>query len=148
LEAKLAEALAALEAKDAAIAEASSKLGTKETELQALTEEISPLREFKAQADLQAQRAEKLSAVKAKFESASIQKPEDYFEENAEKLLALDDAALDFMVQEMVAFKSSEASQSNNDEDRPTIPNIPGEGESIKDPKSLGIALREMRNKK
>lgn len=146
------------------VALANDKLATKETELataqeqanianievKKLEEEISPLREFKLEADKEAEKEQKLSAIKAKFESVKLEKPEEYFIENAEKLLSLDENGLDFMLQEMVAFKENEGNGDGEASLKPkksNIPNVSGEhsGMSITD---MAVALRERNSKK
>jgi hypothetical protein len=97
LNAKVEEAAAALATKDVEIA----RLSGLTTGLEA---ELAPLKEFKASVDEQNDKVAKLAQVKEKFVAAGIDKPEEFYAENAEKLAALDEGALDFMVQELKAF--------------------------------------------
>jgi len=69
-----------------------------------LKNEVKELREFKQEIDAKREREEKLSSLKAKFMEAGIKKEEEYFVTNGDTLLALDDGAVDFMLQELVAF--------------------------------------------
>jgi hypothetical protein len=146
LEAKLALASEKLTQKEAELAVASEKAAVAETAVKTLTEEIDPLREFKLEADNAADRQAKLSAIKAKFESAKLEKPDEYFEENAEKLLGLDDNGLDFMLQEMVAFKSDDGKgESEASVKKITVPNIIGKSENLSGPIEIAKALTELR---
>lgn len=54
----------------------------------------------------------RLKTIRQKFASVGINKPESYFEENKERLLALSDDAIDFMLQEMVAGLTKESGAS------------------------------------
>lgn len=148
LESKLATASGALAAKEAELALAQEEVVTVTQTFKALEEEITPLREFKLEADKVAERDIKLSAIKAKFESLKLEKPEEYFSENADKLLGLDEPGLDFMLQEMVAFKEEGAKGEGEASKKTTsgVPNIPGEGGKMT-VSDLAAALRE-RNKK
>jgi len=117
-----------------------------DVEVKALTVELEPLREFKQSADNAAERVEKLSAIKAKFDKLNLEKAAEYFDDNADKLLGMDENGIDFMLQEMIAFKEDVTNVGNASEDRLKLPNISGSGGkmSITD---LAVALRE-RSKK
>jgi hypothetical protein len=132
LEAKLAVANDKLATKESELATAQEQFNLADTTLKTLQEEISPLREFKLEADKSAEKVTKLSAIKAKFEGANLTKPETYFEENAEKLLSMDENGLDFMLQEMTAFKEQEGKGEGEASKKktPEVPNIPGQGGS------------------
>ena len=147
LEAKLAIANDKLANKEAELATAQEQFNLADTNLKAIEEEIKPLREFKLTADEAAERETKLAAIKAKFASLNLEKTEEYFSENAEKLLGLDENGLDFMLQEMVAFKgeegnASEASRRNTS----GVPNVIGKGGELSITE-MADALRE-RSKK
>jgi hypothetical protein len=147
LETKLGLANDTLVAKEKELADALALAETANTTVKTLTEELTPLREFKAEADKGVAKAEKLSAIKAKFEGLKLDKPAEYFDENTDKLLAMDEASLDFMLQEMVAFKDTEGKGEGKASTKKTqVPNLPGESGamSISD---IAAALRE-RNKK
>lgn len=147
LETKLADAVAALNDMTAKFEQANASVI-------ALNDEIVPLREFKAVAEQKAQREAKILAIRGKFETASIAKSEEYFADEAklESLLKMDDAALDFMIQELTAF----AEQLPTKEEAGLhggsgIPNLTTEtdgGSDLSDPKNLAAALRDNKNKK
>jgi hypothetical protein len=150
LEAKLAEAVAALGQKEAALTETASKLEAATASVAALEEELNPLREFKATAELNAQREARVAAIKAKFETASINKSDEYFTENMDKFLSMEEASLDFMIQELVAFKEEDAGKGSASLTKKgsDVPNIPGNaGTDLSDIKVLGAALRESKRK-
>lgn len=125
LETKLAEASDTLNAKEAELAQAREEARLAAEKATALEQEIAPLKEFKQQADAELERKEKVASLKKKFGDVGLEKPDTYFEENAEKLLKLGEAELDFMLQEMVAFRDSNKSEAS-DQSRTTIPNVPG----------------------
>jgi len=129
LEAKLAEAAQQLSDKEAKIAEIVSKCETLEASLASANEELVPLRDFKADAENKAARAAKLDAIRGKFVEKGIEKDETYFAENAENLLGLGEPELEFMLQELAAFKETSAS-SRKDREGNDLPNIPGENGS------------------
>jgi len=116
LEAKLAAAEASLQEKETAFA-------SLETEKKGMETQLAELKAFKDQIDAEVAKAEKMDGIKAKFAEAKLNKDEAYFSENAEKLLSLDEATLDFMVQEISAF-SAQASKKDEDEpeDKTRIP--------------------------
>lgn len=150
LEAKLALASVTLEKKEKELADALILGETANTSVKTLTEEIAPLREFKLTADKAAERVGKLSAIKAKFEGANLTKSAEYFDENADKLLGLDENGLDFMLQEMVAFNTETGKKGEGEASTKKAtsgaPNIPGEGGTVTQ-SDIVAALRE-RNKK
>jgi hypothetical protein len=108
-----------LAGKDATIAELTQKTTELETEL-------IPLREAQAQAQAKAEREEKLANVKNKFSEAGVEKEDEFFTENAEKLISLSDDALNFMVQELKVFAEKSRTLSTSSTTRTTIPAISG----------------------
>ena len=91
---------AALTAKEAALAEIDSELKT--------------LQEFKSNLEAEAEARRQFDAVKEKFASAGILKDDAYFEERKDMLLGMTDTSLDFFIQELVSFKSAEASEQGD----------------------------------
>lgn len=102
LEKELADARAALSEKDA---------------------ELAPLKEYKAAIEQKELEAQKFASVKTKFQEAGIVRDESYFDSNKEKLLAMSEDALSFLVQEVAAF----ATLAPKTEASVRIPNIPAE---------------------
>lgn len=139
--AEAANALAALQSKYDTLVEEKKAADEKVTEL---TNELEPLKEFKTKADADVAKAAKIESVKAKFTEKGLEKDDEYFITNEEKLLGMDENALEFMLQEMAAFKAE--GNTTVASKKTVVPNIPGNGgqTSIKD---LVTALRE-RNKK
>ena len=120
----------------------SSKLLLQEKE-QSLVEkevELVALREFKASVDAKASEVEKLAAIKTKFASAGIVKEDAYFDEHKTFLVNMTDEALEFMLQELVAFSSTSdknASASVN------IPNLASKRDVVtNNVKAIAEALR------
>ena len=146
LEPKLETTQAELETKAAALAEKEAELTALQEKLSANEEELATLREYKASIDAEVEKQEKLETIKQKFIEAGIEKEEDYFTQNAEKFLKMDDDSLDFFVQEVAANlatedKTSEASKKTK------VPNLTAtDEEDYTDPKVLGRMLRN-RNK-
>lgn len=101
-----------------------------EASLEVLNQEVNSLREFKAAIEKIEAEASKLSAIKGKFTDAGISKSDEYFVENKDKFLALEESALDFMLQEMVSLSKATVVASLKQENKIEIPNLPGE-ESI-----------------
>jgi hypothetical protein len=118
LEAELATAKASLEEKETARA-------SLETEKSGMETELAELRAFKKEIDDEVAKAEKIDGIKAKFAEAKLEKDEAWFTANEEKLLNTDEASLDFMIQEFVAFSATASQHDDNDGTR--IPNLPGE---------------------
>ena len=134
----------------AKLSEATTKLAETQTKITELTEEnttlkaeLDPLRAMKASLDKEKEEREKLLAIKAKFSEAGIEKGEEYFTENIEKLLTLSIEALDFMIQELVAFKPPVTASAS----RQKVPNIQSSSGGTLTLVELADALRE-RNKK
>ena len=147
LKVKLASATDAQVVKEKELSDALALAEELKTKVETLEVEIGPLREFKQGADEVATKETKLSGIKAKFESAGLVKDEAYFVENTEKLLAMDEGSLEFMLQEMVAFKSEEKGEGEASLKLPKVPVISGKTDNLSDPKDLADALRA-RNKK
>lgn len=137
LEDKLAAAETSLKEKDDIIA----SLNTEKT---AMASELEGLRTFKSEFDAEVAKAEKMESIKTKFAEAKLNKPSEYFSDNAEKLLKLDEASLDFMVQEFVAFSKLDAQASLEDENK--LPHFTLEGGDI-DVHEIAKALRERKSK-
>lgn len=135
LEAKLAAAEAALQEKEQARASLESAKAETETKL-------AELQKYKDDIDAEVAKVEKLESIKAKFAEASLDKDEKYFADNAEKLLSLDEAALDFMIQELAVFtKNGEASLKNK-----KVPNLNGEDTTVS-VHDIVTALKERKSK-
>ena len=137
LKVQLQEAIDKVAALEAQLQE---KIGT----LASLEPELTQLREYKSQIEKEEQEAAKLVTIKTKFTEAGIQKDDEYFATNKERLLALSDTDLDFMMQELVAF--AKASQKPGD-DRLEIPNFANLDINTTTKNEVLKALRE-RNKK
>ncbi|MCJ7720857.1 hypothetical protein MUO98_00405, partial [Candidatus Bathyarchaeota archaeon] len=142
----LAVANASLDEKELALKTMSESLvelgGVKES----LESEAVELREFKSEVVAEAANLEKFESIKAKFVEAGVEKTAEYFEENKEYLLKLEDADLAFMIQEFSNFtKEAEASVLSG---KIRVPNITGAtGGTAFTPSELAKALRERKAK-
>jgi hypothetical protein len=148
LQEKLDAALAQIETLKAQLSEKDTAIAELTTQKETLETEIAPLKEFKEQADAEQAKSEKLQSIKTKFEEAGLTKDEEYFKTNEERLLALDEASLDFMVAELKAFASvskpeSKEEDSSNNSSKTKIPAIRGENGERKSVKEIATALRE-----
>lgn len=102
------------------LAEAQDRVKELEAELRsetdakaAIEKEKQDLAEYKEAVEAEKARGKKLESIRTKFTDAGIKKDDEYFESNEDMLLGMDDTALEFMIQEWVAF----ASASSNDEE-------------------------------
>ena len=107
----------ALSDKDAAV----TALQAKGEELESVLTELNQLREFKSAIEAEASKQTKLESIKQKFVDSGIEKSESYFSDNQDTLLAMDEAAFEFMLQELVAFSSAQASASDGSEDTSSV---------------------------
>lgn len=135
---KVAELASSLE-------DAKKALKDKEDAFAALEKEKEELAEYKETAEKEKAKAEKITSIKNKFAEAKIEKDEDYFEKNEETLLALSEGELDFMIQEIVSFS---AVAEEDIEKKPKVPAVKGKQGSLRNPKEIADALRELRSKK
>jgi hypothetical protein len=137
-----------LEQSKARVAELEILLSEKDTKISDMETELASLRQYKEQAELVASQETKLEEIRTKFQEAGIEKDETYFTEKRETLLQLNEAALDFMIQEMVAFGATASLKNKNLDSK--IPNITSidSNVNVNDPKALAKALREFKNKK
>lgn len=121
-----------------------SELETKYKEAQTLIESLTGERDSLAEYKntIEAEKAEvvKLASIKTKFKEAEIEKSEDYFTQNKDRLLKLDEDELDFMVQEIASgLKVSESST--------TPPPFNTHSTKSLNPKELAEALRARKSK-
>jgi hypothetical protein len=144
LEGKLTAVTSELESAKAELATAKDAQAALDTEKTALVSELDELRTFKKEIDDKVAEVEKLETIKTKFAEASLNKEEAYFTENKEKLLLLDEASLDFMIQELSAFtKNAEASLI----DGKKVPNLQGDTTDTTDIHEIVKALKERKSK-
>lgn len=119
-------------------------LSEKDKTIAELNSQLEDLKKYREEIEAEKAKIEKLAEIKNKFIEAGINKPDEFFTEKAEMLLGMDEAAIDFMIQEFVAFaelrKNNVSASSRN-----KIPQITSnkEDEFYEDPKELGKKLRE-----
>lgn len=116
-------------------------LSEKEKIIEELNSQLEELKKYKEEVEAEKAKAEKLAKIKNKFVESGIEKPDEFFTEKAEMLLGMDENALEFMIQELVAF----AELSKNSNAAVKVPQIKAskEDEIYVDPKELGKKLRE-----
>jgi hypothetical protein len=139
LEGKLTSLESTLSEKQQLVESLQAKVEELEAEKSSMLAEITTLKEFKASIEEKEEKARKLAEIKAKFAEAGIQKDDSYFEENGEKLLKMSPEQLEFIIQEFIQFKSTQASLN---EVKPKIPNLTEEVKQLS-PKELAKLLRE-----
>jgi hypothetical protein len=113
-----------------------------------ILEELETLRAFKSEVEAKQARAEKLGSIRAKFKEAEIEKDEEYFKNHEEMLLNLEEAELDFFIQELVAFAKASDKKEEDKEDGESnsstkIPPVDGTKPTKINPVELGKMLRE-----
>lgn len=114
-------------------------------ELEGQASELEELREFKAEIDREIEEEKALDAIKAKFADAGVEKTDEYFYENKERLLAMAQEDLEFMLQEIVSFSSKEEEEDekeDNEESGLQIPNARNIQEKPLVGKELGKLLK------
>ena len=155
LETKLADALASVQSKEQAFAEKETTVSDLQKEVARLGEELTakeaelaPLREFKANLDAEKAKEEALATLKTKFTEAGVEKSDEFFKENAETLLKLDEASLNLMIAEAAKAVGDKTSSAALDK-KTKIPVLPTEETAdYSDPKVLGAALKNSKAKK
>lgn len=147
LKKRVAELETELAATKTSLQEKESAFASLEAEKKANDEKLADLQAFKDEIDAEAAKLEKLEGIKTKFAEAKLDKPDEWFVENEEKLLKTDEASLEFMIQEFAAFSAQASQKDDKKEDGKTIPsNLHGEPTEITT-HDIVEALRE-RNKK
>lgn len=129
---------------EAAMAEKETKLTEASNENEEMKTELTGLREFKAELDAEKEKEEKLVQVKNMFVEAGLEKEEQFFVDNEERLLSLDEEALAFMIQELKAF--AENAPANASKKR--IPVLSGEDNGQPSREEMVAYLRSKNTKK
>jgi len=143
LEPQLTDAQSQLAAKEILIAEKEAEIVRLTEELTAKEAELAPLRAMKEAAEAEIAKQDKLDAIKTKFVEAGLTKDDQYFIDNGDKLIGLEDSSLEFFIQEMAANLSvdGKASQASK---KTKIPALTGsDGTEDLSPKALAKYLRE-----
>jgi hypothetical protein len=115
-----------------------AKYAELETNFTTLSTEKEELLQYKKDIEDKEALVAKFEAIKQKFVEAGLTREEEYFVENKERLLALAEDALDFMLQDLVAFgtKSQEVASTK-------LPVIPEKNKEKLTPSELAKKLRE-----
>ena len=150
LEGKLALANDTLVAKEKELLDAVALAEQTKLTVETLEKELAPLREFKEGVDKVAIEEAKLGTIKAKFTELGLEKEEKYFADNKETLLNMEEKNLDFMLQEMVAFKSTDGKETSASLKLPGVPVLSDKGDdaNLSDPATLATELRNLKKKK
>jgi len=144
-------------AKETAVAEKETALAEKEAEIARLTElnktnetKLAELQAFKDGKEAEEAKAAKLAEVKNKFVEAGLEKGDDYWTENAEKLMAMTDDQLSFVIQEVATALASNDGKTSNASKKTKIPALLGNESSGDEPTvdEIAKALRERKAKK
>jgi len=90
------------------------ELASAKAELDELKPKFEKLETFKADADAVKEKHEKLESIRKKFKEAGLEANDEYFStERKETLLGMEEAALDFFIQELIAFKAEPEGDSD-----------------------------------
>jgi hypothetical protein len=81
---------------------------TAKSGLESVTPELEELRKFKKEFDAAKARVEKIKTIRDKFTAAGLELDDEYFTKREDTLAAMEDSQLDFLVQELLAFKKPE----------------------------------------
>jgi len=113
--------------------------------LESQASELEELREFKASIDKEIEEEKALSAIKEKFVEAGVEKDDEYFYENKERLLSMSQEDLEFMLQEIVAFSAKEGKDDKEGDDEAglKIPNARNKMEKTLTPQEIARRLKE-----
>jgi hypothetical protein len=132
----------------ARIAELETELTTLKEALSQKDTELVSLKEFKSAIELKEAEEQKIASIKTKFGEAKISKPDEYFTENREQLLKLDETSLDFMIQELIAYSTVTTTQASGR--KPDLPQLPASDTEVKfnTTKEIADALKEQLAKK
>lgn len=145
LQKDVANLTALLADRESALAEKIAALAAKDAELSTSSLELVELRKFKTDYDQAKAEVEAIAKIKEKFVGAGIEKDEEYFASNKQMLMSLAPEALDFMVQEMIAFsavhKESGASKIEPDKSAPNV--VVSDPSGIPSPKEIAEYLRK-----
>ena len=123
--------------------ELKDKVANLETAASTINTELEELRAFKSDIVAEQERADKLEAIKTKFSEAGIVKEDTYFEEKGSILLGLDEASLEFFIQEAVSFASKEEKEEEAEAGVTKIPSFVAEKPEKVNIKELAKSLRE-----
>lgn len=137
--AKLATAEEAVKAKDGELVKAQESL-----------KELDGLKKYKADSEAEKALTEKWDAIKQKFADAKIEKDETYFDEHKESLLGLDEKALDFMLQELVAFGTNEQETAKQKAESASlrVPSLKGNASAQTNVSELASELRRVESER
>ncbi len=142
-------------AKETAIAEKNSALAEKDAEITRLAElnktnetELEELRNFKTSKDAEEAKAARLAEVKNKFVEAGLEKGDDYWTENAEKLMEMTDDQLSFVIQEVATALASNTDKTSSASKKTKIPALTGDDTAEPTVDEIAKALRERKAKK
>jgi hypothetical protein len=124
-----------------------TSLTQKDSDMESMRQELASLKEFKSSIDAEKERVTKLDNLKKLFSESGLEVTEDYFAdaERVNKLLSMDESAINFLIQETVSFKkAAEASVEGSVK----VPKLGSNSHlSTKSPAEIGRALRQAESK-
>jgi len=121
---KLLEKVKEEESEMEELAEAKKRIEELEAKLKEYEEELSELRSFKEEVEKEKAEAERFDEIKKKFKEAGVEKDNEYFESNRERLLSMSEDAIEFLLQEMVAALAEVNKEENDKETSASIPDF------------------------
>jgi hypothetical protein len=98
------------------VADLKSKLSDSEAQINEMKPKYEVLAAFKANYDVEQEKASKIQLVKDKFSGSKLNITEEYLNDKLDTLVAMSEEQLDFFVQELSAF-SAERPEGDNDGD-------------------------------
>ena len=114
-----------LEKHNEAIAALEERIEELESMLKEKQDEVASLSQFKAEVEAERARQERLSNIIEKLQNADLGLTEEELNEKASCMLDLDDDALDFMIQELIAFAMRMKNKKKKDREDSASNNIP-----------------------
>lgn len=124
------------------VTELQELLDAKSEEMEKASAELLDLRKFKEEVEAEKQAEEKFASIKTKFSEAGLEFESQYFEERKDNLLAMSDEAIDFFIQEALAFNKGKKEEASF-----KVPFIKGkkEDKTSISPSDIAKYLREKR---
>lgn len=130
-----------LEILKAKVAELETALAAKDAELEQLKADNESLSSYKQEIEAAKEKEVKFAAIVTKFKDSGLVRTDEYFDTNKEKLLAMDENALDFMIQDLISFSAEVAANASTRTE--PLPIINRTSKTTVDPKELGRKLRD-----
>lgn len=111
------------------LSEAQEEIVNLKAQLDECAQARKALEEYKEKIEAEVERQKRLNDIKEKFAEAGLEKDDEYFDKNMDKLLSMSDEVLEYMIQELVAFKSSAKEEDKKESEE--VPNFRNTGEDL-----------------